>query len=121
MGSQAVTWNDVAMPRPKTGETPKRNIRIPDAVWTGAMERAKSEGRSVTAVINAQLARYTATPPPGAEARDPWDVVNLIIREQLDGKVGPETDLTIAVEAASDLLRALGAVAERRDPEAGAE
>lgn len=96
------------MARPKTGETPKRNIRVPDAIWNPAKQRADGEGRTIAAAVNAYLARYAAAPPPGAAARDPWDIVNLVMRELDASEVGPDTNLEAAVDAAADLLRALG-------------
>jgi hypothetical protein len=108
MSYPTVTCEDVVMPRPATGETPKRNIRVPDDVWNAAKARALTEGRTIAKVVNGQLARYGAQVPEGAETLDPWEVVNLVMRELADGKVGPETDLSAAVEAASDMLRALG-------------
>lgn len=113
MSYPTVTCEDVPMPRPATGETPKRNIRVPDDIWNAAKERAQDEGRTTAKVVNSYLARYGAQVPEGAEALDPWDVVNLVMRELADGKVGPETDLSAAVDAASDMLRALGITSKR--------
>lgn len=48
------------MPRPATGQTPLRNIRISDHVWKAAKERAQERGETVTAVIDAALRRYIA-------------------------------------------------------------
>lgn len=102
------TCNDVAMPRPATGETPKRNIRIEGEIWDPAKARAGAEGRTLTDVVKSYLARYGATPPPDAATCDPWEVVNLVMRELAAGKVGPNTDLAVAVDAAADMLRAFG-------------
>ena len=45
--------------RPKTGETPIRNVRVPDALWEAAKEEAAADGgRSLTDIINAALHRY---------------------------------------------------------------
>lgn len=107
MGTTAATWNDVAMPRPKTGETPKRNIRVPDAIWDAARDHATQEGRTIAAVVNNYLTRYGAQLPDDARDGDPWELVNLAMK-QYAGKVGPTTDLPTAVDAARDLLRALG-------------
>jgi predicted HicB family RNase H-like nuclease len=49
--------------RPATGETPGRNIRVPDNVWKAAQAKAKAEERSLTDVIVAYLRRYVSTPP----------------------------------------------------------
>lgn len=51
------------MARPKTGETPKHNVRVPDPLWKAATGKAKTEGRTITDVINAALHRYVASPP----------------------------------------------------------
>lgn len=51
-----------AMARPKTGETPLRNVRVPDGVWDAAKTKAAAEGRTVTDVIIAALHKYVAAP-----------------------------------------------------------
>lgn len=38
--------------------TPLRSLRIPDEVWTAAVEKARAEGTTVTAVVVAALRRY---------------------------------------------------------------
>lgn len=38
--------------------TPARNLRIPDALWQAAKERAAEEHTTVTAVVIAALHRY---------------------------------------------------------------
>ena len=38
--------------------TPIRNMRIPDAVWQAARDKAEAEGTTVTAVVVAALRRY---------------------------------------------------------------
>jgi hypothetical protein len=96
------------MPRPKTGETPKRNIRIPDALWDPAMGKAKEEGRTIASVIHSALGRYIADPGDDAPTGDPWELVNHVMRQHAGGQVGPTTDLRTAVDAAADLLRSLG-------------
>ena len=108
MSTAAPTWHDAAMPRPKTGETPKRNIRVPDETWDPARERATAEGRTIAAVVNSYLARYAAELPTDAPDGDPWELVNLVMQQHADGRVGPTTNLGTAVDAAADLLRALG-------------
>ncbi|MFI0857876.1 hypothetical protein ACH4TX_41810 [Streptomyces sp. NPDC021098] len=50
------------MARPKTGETPKHNVRVPDPLWKAATEKAKREGCTITDVIVAALHRYVASP-----------------------------------------------------------
>uniref|UniRef100_UPI0037DD261B hypothetical protein n=1 Tax=Streptomyces tubercidicus TaxID=47759 RepID=UPI0037DD261B len=51
-----------AMARPKTGETPKHNVRVPDPLWEAATKKAKEEGRTITDVIVTALHRYVASP-----------------------------------------------------------
>jgi hypothetical protein len=63
MNSRKYTCDDLAVPRPPTGKTPVRNLRVPDGVWRAAQEKAKAEGRTLTEVIIAYLRRYVSTPP----------------------------------------------------------
>lgn len=107
MNAIALSWNNAGMPRPKTGVTPKRNFRMPDAVWLPAVEKAEQEGRTMTAVISSALTRYAAAPAPDAPEHDPWTVVRAVMRE-LSIEVSSNINLDEAVEIASDLLRALG-------------
>lgn len=51
------------MPRPATGQTPVRNVRVPGGLWKAAQEKAKAEGRTMTDVIVAYLRRYVSSPP----------------------------------------------------------
>jgi hypothetical protein len=46
------------MARPATGKTKLRNVRVPDELWSAAMEEAKAEGRTLTDVIVGDLHRY---------------------------------------------------------------
>lgn len=55
------------MARPKTGETPSRNIRVPDGVWKAAKDKAEAEGRTITDVVVTALHRYAATPAKADE------------------------------------------------------
>jgi len=48
--------------RPKTGETPIRNVRVPDGVWNAVKAKAALEGRTITDVVVSALHRYAATP-----------------------------------------------------------
>lgn len=50
------------MARPKTGETPIRNVRVPDGVWNAVKAKAKAEGRTITDVVVTALHRYASTP-----------------------------------------------------------
>jgi hypothetical protein len=115
MTTEPYTWNDERMARPRTGETPKRNLRIEDEIWNPALERAQTEGRTLTKVVKAYLATYGAQTRPGSVTADPWDVVNLVVRELAAGRVGPGTDLDAAAEAAAEMLRALGIIVRGED------
>jgi predicted DNA-binding protein len=46
------------MPRPPTGPTPIRHIRIKDKLWTDLQLRAERESRPVAAVIRDAVERY---------------------------------------------------------------
>jgi hypothetical protein len=55
--------DDQGMPRPATGKTPLRNIRVAEDLWNAAKEKAEAEGRTLTGVIVDYLRRYAVTPP----------------------------------------------------------
>lgn len=63
MSSRTHTCDDQKVPRPATGQTPSRNLRVPDGIWSAAKAKAKAEGRTLTEVIVAYLRRYVSTPP----------------------------------------------------------
>ena len=46
------------MPRPKTGVTPVRNIRVPEELWRAAQAEAERRGETLTEAIIAALQRY---------------------------------------------------------------
>lgn len=48
------------MPRPATGKTPVRNLRVPDEIWETALANARAENRTITEVITTYLKRYNA-------------------------------------------------------------
>jgi predicted HicB family RNase H-like nuclease len=48
------------VPRPKTGETPIRHVRVDDSLWGQIAEIAREQGRSVSAVVIDALRRYVA-------------------------------------------------------------
>lgn len=50
------------MARPATGKTKLRNVRVPDALWAAAKEKAAAEEATLTDVILAALHRYVSTP-----------------------------------------------------------
>jgi|HubBroStandDraft_5_1064220.scaffolds.fasta_scaffold685399_2 hypothetical protein len=49
-----------AVPRPKTGETPIRHVRVDEKLWGQVVGIAREQGRSVTAVVLDALKRYVA-------------------------------------------------------------
>lgn len=107
MNAAVLSWHNAPMPRPKTGETPKRNFRVPDSIWLPAMERADQEGHNPTSLLSKLLARYAKQPGAKAQELDPWDVVRLVTGG-MGIEANPDTDLNEAVEVAADLLRTLG-------------
>lgn len=69
--SQAVHRKDVSkilwtqpqggtVPRPTTGETPIRHVRIADKLWSEIARIAREEDRSRTSVVLEALTRYVA-------------------------------------------------------------
>jgi hypothetical protein len=46
------------VPRPKTGETPIRHVRVEDTLWEQIGEIAREQDRSVSAVVLDALKRY---------------------------------------------------------------
>lgn len=67
MGNRTYTWDHGCMPRPATGKTPVRNLRVSDAIWKPALAKAKGEGRSLTEVIIGFLRQYIADQPEQAK------------------------------------------------------
>jgi hypothetical protein len=63
MVSRTYACDDPHVPRPATGETPVRNIRVAERLWRAAQAKAKAENRTLTEVIVAYLRRYVSTPP----------------------------------------------------------
>jgi hypothetical protein len=55
--------DDRDVPRPATGKTMPRSLRIPEDVWQAALAKARAEGRTLTDVLVAYLRRYISTPP----------------------------------------------------------
>lgn len=43
-------------------DTPLRSVRVPDAIWQAAREKADTRGDTLTAVIVSALKRYVARP-----------------------------------------------------------
>ena len=61
MDSRKYTCDTDRMPRPATGKTPVRNLRVPDEIWDTALANARAEGRTITDVITTYLKRYNAS------------------------------------------------------------
>lgn len=49
-----------SMPRPATGKTPVRNIRIGDEIWEQVQRLADMDGTTMTDVVKAALTEYIA-------------------------------------------------------------
>ncbi len=49
-----------AVPRPRTGETPIRHVRVPESIWAEVVRIARAEGRTATGVVLDALSRYLA-------------------------------------------------------------
>jgi hypothetical protein len=54
---------DQNVPRPATGKTPGRNIRVEGELWRAALAKARAENRTLTDVLVAYLRRYVSSPP----------------------------------------------------------
>lgn len=102
----ASTCHDVRMPRPPTGQTPARAIRVENDIWDAARRRAELDGTTVSRVVRDYLAAYSAARPTDGAPRDPWEVVRLVVKDVAPPR--PNTDLPRAAELAAELLRALG-------------
>lgn len=61
--SRRYMCDDQDVPRPATGKTPLRNIRVPSDLWSAALAKARAENRTLTDVLVAYLRRYVSTPP----------------------------------------------------------
>ena len=57
------TCDDQQVPRPPTGKTPVRNLRVADEVWRPALSKARGEGKTLTEIIVAFLRDYVAGEP----------------------------------------------------------
>lgn len=49
-----------SMPRPRTGETPIRHVRVPDDEWVEIQRIAEETGRTATDVVRAGIRREIA-------------------------------------------------------------
>ena len=68
MTSHRGTCDDQAVPRPPTGKTPVRNLRVVNEVWEPALEAAREQGGTITDVITQFLRWYLRM--PGAKLPD---------------------------------------------------
>lgn len=48
------------MPRPKTGTTPVRHIRLGDEIWDPVVQAAEEDGVTATDIVKTALADYMA-------------------------------------------------------------
>jgi hypothetical protein len=62
MDSCTRTCNDLQVPKPTTGKTPLRNMRVADDTWLPALAKADAEDRTLTDVVTAALRQYNAEP-----------------------------------------------------------
>jgi hypothetical protein len=63
------TCDHQEVPRPATGKTPVRSVRVAEAIWRPALERARAEGKTITQVITELLRKYGAEWPPARDDR----------------------------------------------------
>jgi hypothetical protein len=63
MDFRKYTCEDRGVPRPPTGKTPNRNLRVADDVWLPALANAVADDTSLTEVITADLRRYNSRKP----------------------------------------------------------
>jgi hypothetical protein len=47
-----------SVPRPRTGETPQHNVRVPAELWNAAVAKARAEGNTLSKVIVEFLRAY---------------------------------------------------------------
>ena len=60
METRKYTCDTDRMPRPATGKTPVRNLRVKPEIWEPALEHAQEDGTTITNVIIRFLERYNA-------------------------------------------------------------
>lgn len=54
------TTGSTSMPRPATGHTPRRSIRLGDEIWEQVEHVAALDGTTATGVVKAALMEYIA-------------------------------------------------------------
>ena len=62
MSSRIDTCNDEDVPKPATGKTPVRTLRLGDEKWLPAVAKAEAEGRTLSSVLEAAIDAYNAQP-----------------------------------------------------------
>ena len=65
------TCDDRQVPRPATGKTPVRNLRVTGDVWEPALEAARERGGTITDVITQFLRWYLRMPGAKLPERPP--------------------------------------------------
>src|SRR5258708_39573524 len=65
------TCEDHQVPRQTTGNTPLRNVRLPDDVWLPALAKAEAEDTTITSVVEAPRPGDPPAPPPPARPQPP--------------------------------------------------
>lgn len=50
----------LTMPRPRTGETPVRHIRLGDEIWEPVVRAAEEDGTTATEIVKIALAEHMA-------------------------------------------------------------
>lgn len=63
MENRKYTCDTDRVPRPATGVTPVRNLRVRDEIWKPALENAEGDGTTITNVITRFLVRYNEMTP----------------------------------------------------------
>jgi len=71
MDSRKYTCDNQPVPRPPTGKTPNRNLRVVDEVWKPALASAKTQGQTITDVITQFLRWYLRHPGAKLPERPP--------------------------------------------------
>lgn len=83
MDSRKYTCENGQVPRPATGKTPVRNLRVRPEVWEPALERAQADGTTLTSVITRFLEDYITADGNTADAA-PAPVLQFRIWDDVD-------------------------------------
>lgn len=51
-------WVQLGMARPKTGQTPIKNLRVPQDLWDAVKMKAAERGETITQVVVRAFHRY---------------------------------------------------------------